>query len=379
MIPVFTISSFKVLWYSKQKMKKVKHLSHKKLLEANYDFQLTAAVANLIYVSDKQSGITRLSKGKKFIYYTGRKRLTNKKTLERIKKLAIPPSWTNVWICRSPKGHLQATGFDVNKRKQYRYHAEWSRLRNETKFHHMYEFGKNLPSLRKKIAKDISSNKLTSQKAIAAALDLMDKTYIRIGNEEYEQKYGTYGITTLQDKHVIISQDKLAISFRGKRGIKHAIVLNNKKLARIIKQCRDIPGKALFQYYTNDNKRGAIDSRMLNEYIQKATGPEFSGKDIRTWAGSVHAIKYLSKTDLDVNEENKVKSLIEMVDYVSKQLGNTKNICKKYYIHPSLIDLCENKQTLPEPAAGFAALTKYERVLMSVLKKLNGRGKPKTS
>jgi DNA topoisomerase I len=358
--------------------KKNKYLSHKKLLEANADFELTAKVAKLIYVNDKQDGIARHLKGKKFIYLTGKKKLSNKKTMERIKKLTIPPAWTNVWICRSEKGHLQATGYDANGRKQYRYHSDWSKLRNETKFHHMYEFGKNLPLLRKKIANDISSKTLDSKKAIAAALDLMDKTYIRIGNEEYEQKYGTYGITTLQDKHVTIKQNRLSISFCGKRGIKHSIVLNNRKLAKIIKQCRDIPGKSLFQYYTDDNNRNSIDSAMLNEYIQKATGPGYSGKDIRTWAGSVHAIKYLSQNDHADKEKNKTKNTPNMIDYVSKQLGNSKNICKKYYIHPYLIDLCEHKQPLPRPATGLANLTKYERTLMSVLKRINGHQKSTT-
>jgi DNA topoisomerase-1 len=181
-----------------------KKLSHAKLIQANKDPRQAAKAARLTYVSDHTPGFKRIKKGKGFIYTAGSKVLRDKKHLERIKKLAIPPSWTEVWICRSPNGHIQATGLDLRQRKQYRYHPEWNRLRSETKFHHLYEFGKLLPRLRKRISRDILSKKLTREKVLAAAINLMEKTYIRIGSESYEKLNGSYGLTTLKDQHVLI-------------------------------------------------------------------------------------------------------------------------------------------------------------------------------
>src|SRR5688572_9183188 len=328
-------------------MRKTKALSHNELLEANRDSGKAAEAANLIYVTGKGSGLTRKKNGKAFIYLSGGKILKDKNQLERIKKLAIPPSWTEVWICPSANGHIQATGYDLRKRKQYRYHPKWSSFRHETKFHHLLEFGKRLPRLRRRISKDINSRKLTREKVLAAAIDLMEKTYIRIGNETYEKENGSYGLTTLKDRHVSVKHDKLSVTFTGKKGIEHNIGITNKKLARIVKECRDIPGKTLFQYFDGENNRKAIDSAMLNSYIKEAAGPEYTAKDIRTWAGSVQAIRYLL-TGNSESQDNGTKTASAMLDWVSEKLGNSRNICKKYYVHPSLIAFCEGKQPLPD-------------------------------
>ena len=349
-------------------MRKDKGLSHHKLLEASKDSGKAAKAANLVYVTGKGAGITRQQKGNNFIYWTGKKRVTDKNQLERIKKLAIPPSWTNVWICPSPNGHIQATGYDLRNRKQYRYHPRWSSLRHETKFHHLYEFGKHLPKLRRKISRDINARKLTQQKVLAAAIDLMEKTYIRVGNETYERENGSYGLTTLKDRHVSVKRDKLFVSFTGKKGIEHNIGITNKRLAQIVKECRDIPGKTLFQYFDDEKRRHAIDSAMLNSYIKAATGPEFSAKDIRTWAGSIQAIQYLMNGNGNLsNEAGGSKTSSAMLDWVSEKLGNSRNICKKYYVHPSLLAFCEGAP-LPQLKNPDSKFNKCEQILMCVLK-----------
>src|SRR6187402_578932 len=316
-------------------------LSHKEFLKIDKDYIKAAKVADLTYVTDKTGGIQRQKKGEGFVYIYDDKPLKDKEELQRIKKLAIPPAWTNVWICPNENGHIQATGFDINHRKQYRYHSLWNTLRNETKFHHLYEFGKLLPSLRLKLEEDLAKKELCEEKVIATVISLMERTYIRIGNDGYEKLYGSYGLTTLKDRHVSIEGDKLAFSFKGKKGIFHNVSLRNKRLARIVKECREIPGKELFQYYDREGIRHSIDSGMVNGYIQQVTGFEFTAKDFRTWAGSLHFLREL-KTLGDVATAAEVKrNILSALDAVSKKLGNTRTVCRKYYVHPSLVRLYE--------------------------------------
>lgn len=339
-------------------------------MKADRDARKAASAAHLIYVCDKDAGITRVKRGKGFAYQLEGKPVTDREQLERIRRLVIPPSWKNVWICRSPNGHIQATGLDLKSRKQYRYHARWNELRNETKFHRLYEFGKKLPALRRRIKKDVSNRQLNREKVLATVIDLMDKTYIRIGNNGYEKANGSYGLTTLKDKHVNISRGQIVFSFTGKKGVDHTIPLKNKRLAAIVKQCRDIPGKTLFQYYNEEGEKKAIDSGMVNNYIKEATGVEFSAKDFRTWAGSLQAVEYYLSQDITEGEDSR-KTVVAMLDTVSEKLGNTRTVCKKYYIHPGVIALCEENK-LPADQVngkGNAALTRGERVLMCILKK----------
>lgn len=319
-------------------------LSHRQHLLLNKDHRKAALAAKLTYVSDQQPGIMRLKKGKGFTYTYKNKVMKDKTHLERIRKLALPPSWSSVWICHDPAGHIQATGLDLNKRKQYRYHTKWNALRGETKFHRLFEFGKALPRIRKKIKKDMAIPELTDNKVVATAIDLMEKTYIRVGNNEYEKMYGSYGLTTLKDKHVTIGGDKIEFMFTGKKGIEHHISLTNKKLAKIIKQCRDVPGKTLFQFYTGGGKHRSIDSGMVNHYIKDATEQDFSAKDFRTWAGTLQALECLRGME-DVPDEKLIrKNMLEVLDTVSARLGNTRAVCKKYYIHPGLFQLYEEKK-----------------------------------
>jgi DNA topoisomerase I len=347
--------------------------SHAAFLKADGDPYEAASAANLIYVTDSNPGISRAGKGKKYTYLSGGKMIKDKQHLERIRKLAIPPSWKDVWICKSPNGHIQATGLDLKNRKQYRYHFKWNALRNETKFHRLYEFGKTLPQLRKKIKKDITQSCLTREKVLATAINLMDKTYIRVGNNGYEKMNGSYGLTTLKDRHVNITKDKIVFSFTGKKGIDHTILLKDRKLAGIVKQCREIPGKTLFQYYDQEGKQKAIDSGMVNSYIRESTGLEFSAKDFRTWAGSVQAVEYF-RSDEKLLEQDGRKNVIAMLDSVSLKLGNTRTVCKKYYVHPQLIALCEENKLNPDMLKtvkknGKDTFTTGEHILMCILKK----------
>jgi DNA topoisomerase-1 len=353
-------------------------LSHKEFLKIDKDYSKSAKVADLIYVSDKEPGIVRIKKGKGFVYVYDDKPLNDEQELERIKALVIPPAWTNVWICRNKNGHIQATGFDLRNRKQYRYHQLWHTLRNETKFHHLYEFGKLLPSLRLKLEEDLAKKELSEEKVIATIISLMERTYIRIGNSDYEKLYGSYGLTTLKDKHVKVEGDKILFSFKGKKGIYHDISLKNGQLAKTIKACRDIPGKELFQYYDADGGKRPIDSGMVNRYIKEATGGDFSAKDFRTWAGTLNILSAFKALGEACSDTDCKKNVVAALDEVSKKLGNTRTVCKKYYVHPGIIRLYEennlgkytaelDKIEKPDDLTG---LTGEEKTLMKILQGL---------
>ena len=357
---------------------KVPALTHKQMLVAKKDYEHAASVMKLVYVNDQLPGIERKKKGKTYQYLAGNKIVKDEATLDRIKKLVIPPAWTNVWICAKANGHIQCTGFDVRKRKQYRYHSLWNLLREETKFHHLYEFGLVLPELRKKLAKDLAQPELTQSKVLAAVLSVMEQTYIRVGSNAYEKEYGSYGLTTLKDKHTSINGSKIDFCFVGKKGVEQKITLQNKRLARIVKECRDVPGKDLFQYYDSAGNRKPIDGTMVNNYIKEATGNSFSAKDFRTWAGSLHALKALHDIGAGDTEALIKKNVVAALDIVSEKLGNTRTVCKKYYVHPGILKLYEekklqrylgpfNKQT---KASNTAALSKEEEVLLRILKKV---------
>jgi DNA topoisomerase-1 len=352
-------------------------LSHKEFLKVDRNYEKAAAAARLVYVKDSDPGIQRRKSGKGFTYIYDSKPLKGEAQLERIKKLVIPPAWENVWICPLDNGHIQATGLDLRGRKQYRYHGLWNTLRNETKFHRLLEFGKQLPALRLKIENDFAKKELSLEKVLAVLLSVMERTYIRIGNNGYEKLYGSYGLTTLKDKHVAVSGDVLNFTFKGKKGVEHDISLKNRKLAKAVKECRDIPGKELFQYYGQDGTRRTIDSGAVNNYIQSATGGDFTTKDFRTWAGSVHALQAFRSIGEAMTDTEKKKNIVAVLDTVSKKLGNTRTVCKKYYVHPGLVKLYEDDKLNkylkeldqieePDNASG---LTAEEEILMKILKK----------
>lgn len=317
-------------------------MKRSQLKKLSLDPKATAKAVRLVYVNSNDEGITRIRSGKEFTYTYKGNVLKDKKELERVRSLVLPPAWEDVWICTLPNGHLQATGKDVMNRKQYRYHPLWNQLRNKTKFYRMLELGKVLPAIRKQIQKDLGLAGLPRNKVMAAVISLMEKTGIRIGNEFYEKLYGSFGLTTLKDKHVTIKGATVQFSFRGKKGVEHQVCLQSKKLSKIVHQCRDIPGKELFQYIDEEGKRQSIESGMVNEYIKEIADGEFTAKDFRTWCGSVAALNALKETGSFNDEKEAKKKIVEVLDKVSLQLGNTRTVCKKYYVHPSLLDLYEN-------------------------------------
>lgn len=352
-------------------------LSHQEFLRADRDPIQAAVAAHLVYVTDSRPGISRMKKGKGFTYVLGGKTVKDAGVIQRIRGLVIPPAWTSVWICPESNGHIQATGLDLRNRKQYRYHPHWNSLRNETKFHRLYEFGKALPALREKIEADFRSRELTREKVLATVLSLMERTYIRVGSNEYEKANGSYGLTTLKNKHVSITGDTLVFSFTGKKGIHHDIALHNKRLARAVSRCREIPGRELFQYYDHEGARHPIDSGMVNAYIHEAMGTDFTAKDLRTWAGSLHALRAFRCIGEASGITECKKNIVAALDMVSKKLGNSRAVCKKYYVHPGLLRLYEENKLvryldeldLTESAGGEkTALTAEEEVLMKILR-----------
>lgn len=340
------------------------------------DPEKCAKAAHLIYVSDSKPGIKRMKKGKGFVYVFEGKKINDTEILSRIKKLVIPPAWKNVWICSISNGHIQATGIDIKNRKQYKYHAQWNALRNQTKFSRLLLFGEKLPILRLQIEKDLAKKELCLEKVLATVISVMERTYIRIGNIEYERSNGSYGLTTLKDQHVKFSGSSVEFSFKGKKGISHRIHLSNKKLAKIIKQCREIPGKELFQYYDELGNIHSVDSGMVNQYIRDITGEDFTAKDFRTWAGTLNALKAFKEFGQAETQNAIKKKVLEALEYVSQKLGNTRTVCKKYYVHPLIIDLFE-KQSLSsylveldkiEKNDDLTGWTRNEMILMNILR-----------
>lgn len=351
-------------------------LTRTESLKLHRNYKRAAAVASLQHVNDSMPGIARVKKGTGFSYVMGNALVRNKDVLARIKKLAIPPAWTKVWICLQDNGHIQATGFDVRGRKQYRYHAQWDTLRNQTKFHHLYEFGKALPTLRRQIEKDICTPRLSKEKVMATVVSLMERTFIRIGSAEYEKLYGSYGLTTLKDGHVNINGATIKFSFKGKKGVFHTITLKNKRLARIVKACRDIPGKELFQYINDEGVRCSIDSGMINAYIKNASGKDFSAKDFRTWAGTLSILNSFKGIGEALSQTQAKKNVLQALDEVSIKLGNTRTVCRKYYVHPQIILMYEENRLQKylaqlddaEACNSQVDLTQEEKLLMRILR-----------
>ena len=351
-------------------------LSKRKIKSILGDPEKTAAAIDLIYVHDTEPGINRVKNGESFHYLVAEnKPIKEPEHLQRIKSLVIPPAWEDVWICVLPNGHLQATGIDIKKRKQYRYHPSWNFVRNHTKYYRMFQFGLALPKIRLQIEKDLSLPGLPVQKILAAVISLMERTNIRVGNSMYEKLYGSFGLTTLKDKHVQIAGSDLKFTFKGKKGVHHEISLKNKKLSNIVKACRDIPGKELFQYYTSSGEHKAIDSGMVNEYIKKSCGEDFTAKDFRTWSGTVHAFLAFKELGFFESATEAKKKVVEALDMVSKHLGNTRTVCKKYYVHPAILSLYESKaleKYLHQLDAiqkddDKAGLTAEEKIVMKIL------------
>ena len=354
----------------------ISHLKPSKIVKIMKDPVASAKAVHLVYTSDAEtSGIIRKKKGKKFSYFKDGEKIKDKEEIKRINGLVIPPAWENVWICTLDNGHLQATGFDVRRRKQYRYHPLWSALRNHTKFYRMLQFGYALPEIRLHLEKDLALRNFEKRKILALVVSLMQRTNIRIGNSIYEKLYGSFGLTTLKDKHVKIQGQKITFNFKGKKGVMHNVDLKSKRLSRLVQKCKEIPGKELFQFYDDEGNRHSIDSGMVNDYIKEISGENFTAKDFRTWSGTVNALIAFKEIGYAENNSQYKKKVKEALEMVASHLGNTSTVCRKYYVHPLVINLYEYntiKKYLDELEEieqndGKADLTHEEKLVLKIL------------
>lgn len=314
-----------------------------KLEKIGSDPKITAKSVGLRYAANSANGIFRKRQGDSFIYIDkDRKRVRDKDTLERIKKLVIPPAWENVWISPYENGHLQVTGTDAKGRKQYRYHANWNKIRNQSKFYRLRRFAQALPKIRAQVDHDLNRKGMPYEKVVALVVRLIEMTNIRIGNDAYKKLYGSFGLTTLRDKHVKFEDAKVQFEFIGKKGVKHKIRLESRKLANLVRQCKEIPGQELFQYYDDDGRHHSIGSADVNNYLKQITEEDFTAKDFRCWAGSVNALHQFQESEKPVSATQAKRKIVEVLDTVASKLGNTRTVCKKYYVHPTVIAAYEN-------------------------------------
>ena len=310
--------------------------------------------AGLVYVNDEEPGITRRRSGRGFTY-TGPdgKAVTDPKEVRRIKALAIPPAWTGVWICPSPRGHIQATGRDARKRKQYRYHAAWREIRDRTKYDRMTAFGEALPKIRKRIREDLSKPGLPREKVLATIVRLIDLTYMRVGNMRYAKQNKSFGLTTMLGRHVDVSGASIRFEFKGKSGKTHSVDLRHPRLARIVKSCQEIPGQQLFQYADENGEHHPVNSEDVNAYVREGAGEDFTAKDFRTWAGTVLALTELRGLEPAGSQREVRSTIVGAIETVAAALGNTVAVCRACYVHPAVIDAYQDGSlaTLPRRRA----------------------------
>jgi DNA topoisomerase-1 len=338
----------------------------------------SAQSAGLRYVSDTMPGIARKRAGKGFSYVgPDGKRISDKKQIARIRSLAIPPAYTDVWICPHPDGHIQATGRDARGRKQYRYHPRWREVRDETKFGRMLEFSQVLPAIRARVERDLSGPGLSREKVLATVVRLLECTGIRVGNDEYARANRSFGLTTLRSHHVAISGSKLRFQFRGKGGKIHDVALTDRRLARIVTHCQAVPGETLFQYVDADNVRQTVDSGDVNRYLREITSQEFTAKDFRTWAGTTQAVGALQELGPAATEREARSAILKAIDRVAERLNNTRAVCRKYYVHPAVFETYQAGTILEALGTGngtaaagaAAALSAEERAVVRLLSK----------
>ena len=298
-----------------------------------------AEEAGLLYVSDDRPGYTRKSKGDDFDWLdTDGKVIRDEQRLLRLKRLAIPPAWTDVWICPAPNGHIQVTGRDARGRKQYLYHERWREVRDENKYDRIISFGKALPKIRRRIARDLKLPGLPRNKVLATVVQLLERTFIRIGNEEYARENKSFGLTTMKDRHVEVKGAKLRFRFRGKSGREHEVDVTDRHIAKTVSKLQDLPGQDLFQYVDDDGKICDITSQDVNEYVREITGEDFSAKDFRTWAGTVLTAIGLNAQEKFENKKQAKSNINTAIKAVAKILGNTPAICRKCYVHPAVLE-----------------------------------------
>jgi DNA topoisomerase-1 len=305
----------------------------------NSDPPAAAKAAGLRYVNDNRPGIRRERDGEAFRYVDADgDPVSDEGTLKRIKSLAIPPAWTEVWICQYANGHLQATGRDARGRKQYRYHPKWRDVRDEVKYERMIKFGQALPAIRREVDRALKLPGLPREKVLATIVYLLEVTMMRIGNDEYARENHSYGLTTLRNRHVKIDGSDVEFRFRGKSGVFHKVHVHDRRLARIIQRSRDLPGQELFQYVDDDGESRSIDSADVNEYLRTITGEDYTAKDFRTWSGTVLAALALQEFEKFDSEAQAKKNIVRAIESVAERLGNTPSVCRKCYVHPAVLE-----------------------------------------
>ena len=332
----------------------------------------SALAARLKYVNQTTAGIRRVGAPGRFRYIRPDGKRVDKTTRERILSLVIPPAWTDVWICSDPNGHLQAVGRDAKGRKQYRYHQRWREVRDETKFGRLVAFARALPAIRARTKADLSRPGLSRSRVLAAVVALLEKTLIRIGNEEYARDNQSYGLTTLRDTHARIEASAVRFVFRGKSGKEHQVTLYDRRLTKIVKDCRDLPGQELFQYIDAHGRRRSIGSGDVNQYVREISQQDFTAKDFRTWAGTVLAATSLAAIREERAGKVTKRDLVRAVESVADRLGNTKAVCRKSYIHPAILAAYLEGDTIRPSrggANGKSLLSADERAVLSFLER----------
>jgi DNA topoisomerase-1 len=303
------------------------------------DPQASAEEAGLRYVTDRMPGVTRRRAGKRFHYFgTDGRRITDPDRVAWFDRLAIPPAWTDVWICPIRRGHVQATGRDARGRKQYRYHPRWREVRDEAKYGRLIEFARALPRIRRRTERDLRRRGMPREKVLALVIRLLEETLIRVGNEEYARENRSFGLSTLRDRHVDVRGERVRFTFRGKAGKEHDIDVRDRRMARLVRACQEIPGQELFQYYDADGSRVDVTSGDVNDYLREISGQDFTAKDFRTWAGTVAAAMALQEF-LEVDDEaGRKQAVVRAIEEVAERLGNTPSVCRACYVHPEVID-----------------------------------------
>ena len=339
------------------------------------DSHKAVKLANLKYVSENHLSIERKKVGRGFAFYKKDEKISDPETVERIKKLVIPPAWKNVRITHFENGHLQVVGRDEKNRKQYIYHPTWSEIRNQTKFFKMTSFGKMLPKIRKQVDTDLNLEGMPKRKVLALVIRLMEETHIRVGNHYYAKTNKTYGLSTFRTRHVKTFKDGLKFEFIGKKGKEHSITLEDQRLIDLINQCEEIPGWELFKFYNEDGEKQSVNSEMINEYIHELSGDMFSAKDFRTWSASKIFFETLLEKGYTEDEKVNKKNILEGFDTAAEGLGNTRAVCRSYYVHPKIIETYENGEIVPyfkkvknDNAPAYTQLSETEKAIHKLIK-----------
>ena len=344
--------------------------------------------AGLRYFADTRPGIRRRQRGKNFEYTRpDGSRVSDPETLARIKRLAIPPAWQEVWICPIENGHIQATGRDARGRKQYRYHVRWREQRDQNKYERMMAFAEALPAIRRRVKRDLAQPGLSREKVLATVVQLLETTLIRVGNDEYARHNQSYGLTTMHDRHVKVSGPKISFGFKGKSGKRHEIEFHNPHLAKIVKRCQDLPGQELFVYHDEDGEIRDVTSQDVNAYLREVSGEDFTAKDFRTWAGTVLAAIALREFERVTTKAQAKKNIVSSIEAVAKMLGNTPAVCRKCYVHPAIVDSyleggtieVLERRTKKKMQRGGNGLKRDEQAVLALLRRRLGESKSRLS